>query len=396
MGRKYDEIDPTLIEFCTTDRQRHYFELLLKHGTCTAVATECGVHLSAVANVIQKVLERAARKGRAPGHFTGGVAEGFTMGKVTVQRGPSGVERTWERQHPDDHRRREAWEAISQGFRDDVVPLAPVVGPTVCNDDLLTIYPQGDPHAGLKVWNEEAGDHFDLAEYERTACAAIDRLVDASPPSGTALFNDKGDTTHADNNTNRTPRSGATLDVDGRHAQVIRINIRVKRYQITRMLERHGRVVVRIDPGNHDPETALHIAMMLSMLYENEPRVEVITSPNPYWYFEFGKNLIATCHGDGAKGGDLPLLMATDVPEMWGRTVFRLWLVGHVHHKDEKEYPGVTVEYKRTLAPKDAWHNGKGYRAQRNMQAITLHRETGECERHTCGVAMIDAQLRAC
>ena len=391
MGRKYDDLDPTLVEFCTTDRQRDFFTSLLELGTCTAVADKFGVHLSAVARVIQLIQERAARKGHAPGHFTGGVAEGFTMGKVTVQRGPSGVERTWERQHPDDHRRREAWEAISQGFRDDVLPVAAVGSPAQCNDDLLTIYPQGDPHAGLKAWIEETGNHFDLAEYERTACAAIDRLVDASPPSGTALFNDKGDTTHADNNSNRTPRSGHSLDVDGRHTEVIRVNIRVKRYQIARMLERHGRVIVRIDPGNHDPETALHIAMMLSMLYENEPRVEVVTTPNPYWYFEFGKNLIGTCHGDGAKGRDLPLLMAADAPEMWGRTTFRVWLVGHVHHRDLKEYTGCTVEYMRTLAGKDAWHHGKGYRSLRDMQAITLHRETGECERHTCNVAMIDA-----
>lgn len=389
MARKYDDLDPTLVEFCTTDHQREVFNLVVEHGTCGAAAEIKGIGLSRAAKIITQVLRRAARKGRAPGHFNGGVAEGFSMGKVTVQRGPSGVERTWERQHPDDHRRREAWEAISLGFRESVEPVEPVEAPAYCTSDLLTVYPQGDPHAGLRAWFEETGNHFDLNEYERTACAAIDRLVAASPPAAVALFNDKGDSTHADNNSNRTPRSGHSLDVEGRHSEVIRVNMKVKRYQIARMLERHGKVIVRIDPGNHDPETALHLALMMDALYENEPRVEVITSPNPYWFYEFGKNLIGTCHGDGAKGCDLPLLMAHDAPEMWGRTEFRVWFVGHVHHKDIKEYTGCTVEYMRTLAAKDAWHHGKGYRAQRDMQAITLHRDTGESERHTCNIAVI-------
>lgn len=390
-------VHPEYYDHCLTDRQREYLEAVERCGTQADAAKSMNVNLRTLQRSVRAVAARAAKKGKAPGHWNEGTAPGYSMGKVTVQRGPTGqVERAWERQLPDDQGRKEYWQSVSNGFVEEVRPAAPVAAPAYCDEDLLTLYPQGDPHAGLRAWMEETGNHFDLAEYERTATGAVDRLVASSPPSAIALFNDKGDSTHADNNSNRTPRSGHSLDVEGRHIEVVRVNIRVKRHQISRMLEKHRRVVVRIDPGNHDPETALFIAMMLEAHYKDEPRVEVITSVNPYWYFEFGKNLIGTCHGDGAKGVDLPLIMATDAPEMWGRTEFRIWLVGHIHHKYIKEYTGCTVEYLRTLAGKDAWHHGKGYRSMRDMQAITLHKLAGETERHTCSFARLALEDKQC
>ena len=114
--------------------------------------------------------------------------------------------------------------------------------------------------------------------------------------------------------------------------------------------------------------------MLLEALYENEPRVEVITSPNPYWYYKFGKNLIGTCHGDGAKGKDLPGIMANDVREWWGQSDYCVWFVGHVHHKDIKDYTGCTVEYMRTLAASDAWHHDAVSR--RRDRAHPIRRQT--------------------
>lgn len=374
-----------------TPTQWRYLAAVKEHGSTRAAERALGLSNYSIGKSLKTYERNAARRGLAPGHFINGVAAGYAMGKVTVQRNALGeVERTWERQSPEDSARQEAFAAMAEALTAPLVRMAPVDAPRHCDADLLTIYPQGDPHAGLYSWAEETGAHFDLAEYERVANAAVDRLVASTPPSAVALFNDKGDTTHADNSKNRTPQSGHALDVHGRHAEVVRVNLRVKRRQISRMLEKHGLVVVRIDPGNHDPETALMIALMLAAIYENEPRVEVVTSPNPYWYYAWGRNLIGTCHGDGAKGKDLPLLMATDQPELWGQTTFRLWLVGHVHHKDVKDYNGVTVEYVRTLAPADAWAHGAGYRSKRDMQAITLHRDFGEVERHTCNMQRID------
>jgi hypothetical protein len=374
----------------TTEREREIIDLVLAAGSVTVAERAAGVSPGLFYRAIRNLKKRAAQHGHAPGHWEGGVAPGYRMGKVTVQRGPDGVERTWERQHPDAEARWQTILAQLEAAKEEIVPVAPTAAPAHCDADLLTIYPVGDPHAGLYSWREETGSHFDLAEFERIQKAAIDRLVASTPKSAVALLNDKGDSTHADNSKNRTPRSGHELDVHGRHGEVVRVSIRVKRYQIARLLEKHEKVIVRVDPGNHDPESALHLALVLEALYENEPRVEVVTSPNPYWYYRFGVNLIGTCHGDGAKGKDLPLVMATDQPQLWGASVFRLWLVGHVHHKDAKEYPGCDVEYFRTLAAPDAWSHGAGFRSKRDLQAITVHTEDGEVERHTCSLRRIE------
>ncbi len=376
-----------------TETQIKYLEAIKEHGGQSAAARALGVAKSSVNEAIATYRKEAARRGHAPGHFDDGVAPGYLMGKVTVQRGPSGVERVWERQSPDADAQAERLQAIKAGLLEGLEPLEPLAPPAHTDDDLLTVYPQGDPHAGLYSWKDETGQAFDLVEFERVTKAAIDRLVASAPPSAHALYIDLGDSLHADNNASRT-KSGHHLDTHGRHAEVVRANIRCKRHHIARMLEKHLHVTVRINPGNHDGITAIMLAEMLALLYENELRVTVITSPNPYWFYGFGSNLIGTTHGDGAKGANLPLLMAVDEPTMWlaSERGTRVWFVGHVHHKDIKDHPGVTVEYVRTLAAPDIWSHGAGYRSKRSMEAVTYHRDDGEDERHTCNMAKLARQ----
>jgi len=383
-------VDEKLKDYAT-ETQARYIDAINAHGGASGASRVLGVDKGTICKSIRNLQRRAANEGYAPGHFENGVAPGYAMGKVTVQRGPSGqVERTWERQSPDAQARQEALEGLLEAAKDDLNLALPAPAPERCEDDLLTVYPVGDSHCGLYAWEAETGNRFDLDEFERINRAAFDRAVEAAPPSAVAILNFKGDETHADNNKNRTPRSGHELDVHGRHGEVVRVAFRVKRYQIERARQRHAKVIVRIDPGNHDPETALQLAMMLEALYENEPRVEVITSPNPYWYFLWGQNLIGTCHGDGAKGKDLPLLMATDCREWWGRAAYCVWFVGHVHHKDIKEYNGCTVEYVGTLAGRDRHAHGEGYRSRRTLQAITLHKQDAEIERQTHSLERIE------
>jgi hypothetical protein len=374
-----------------TQTQARYLKALEEHGTYDKAAAALGVVKNSVWESITRYRKEAARRGHAPGHFDDGVAPGFVMGEVTIQRGPGGVERVWERQSPDAERQAEQLKAIRDALLEGLQPIAPLAPPRYTDDDLLTVYPQGDPHAGLYAWKDETGQAFDLVEYERVTKAAIDRLVASAAPSAHALFIDLGDSLHADNNASRT-KSGHHLDTHGRHAEVVRAVIRCKRHHIARMLEKHQHVTVRVNPGNHDGITALMLAEMMALIYENEPRVTVATSPNPYWFHGFGANLIGTTHGDGAKGANLPLLMAVDAPAMWLASEHgsRVWFVGHVHHKDVKDYPGVTVEYCRTLAAPDIWSHASGYRSKRSMEAVTYHRQDGEVERHTCAMRSLD------
>ena len=93
--------------------------------------------------------------------------------------------------------------------------------------------------------------------------------------------------------------------------------------------------------------------------------------------------------GDTVKMANLPGVMACDRSEDWGQTTHRYWYQGHIHHEDRKEFPGVVVEAFRTLAARDAWHAGQGYRAGRDMNLIVHHKDYGEIERHRCDIAML-------
>jgi hypothetical protein len=105
----------------------------------------------------------------------------------------------------------------------------------------------------------------------------------------------------------------------------------------------------------------------------------------------FGKNLIASHHGDGPKFSNLPLIMAVDRPQDWAETEYRVWHCGHIHHKTFKEEPGCDIETHRTLAPSNSWDHKKGYRSKREMQRIDYHSDLGECNRQRCDAKMLEA-----
>lgn len=362
-------------------------DALAEHGTQTAAATALGLSRS----TLQHRLREAARKGLAPGHFNNGTAPGFNMAKVTVQRNAAGdIERTWERQSPDQLGALEAVQGAMESILSDVRGLMqPAPPPAVYDADLLTVIPMGDPHFGLLTWAKEVGEDFDLKIAEELTFGAVDRLCALAPSSDTALLLNLGDFYHADNSSNRTPQSGNSLDVDGRFQLIAQVGLRAMTRCIRRLLEKHAKVIVRNNRGNHDPHQAFMLSLALDALFHNEPRVEIEMTPASFYYYRFGKTLIGSTHGDGAKLTDLPLIMAADAPHDWAASTWRVWHCGHFHHDQLKDHPGCTVETHRTLATNDAWHKHAGYRSGRDMKAVIYHREHGEISRIRCGISML-------
>ena len=154
------------------------------------------------------------------------------------------------------------------------------------------------------LFRSEAGDDFDLQIAEKLTCGAIDRLIATAPPAENALLLNLGDMYHADNQSN-TSQSGHGLDVDGRWAKVQQVGLRAMLYCIQRLLEKHKRVEVRINRGNHDGHSSYALSLMLSCFFHNEPRVHIDLSPAVAWYYQFGRVLIGSTHGDTLKGKDL-------------------------------------------------------------------------------------------
>lgn len=312
---------------------------------------------------------------------------GFIKGTSTLYDDKGNVKLQWVKaDNKLDEARIREW---MEGLAADLPKASPVVDSKLHSDDTLTVIPMGDPHVGMFSWNAETGDDFDLDIATTDLCAAVTRLVHCTPKSKQALIVNLGDFFHADNNGGETARGHNKLDTDTRWAKVLLAGLKAMRQCIASALEHHEHVTVINAIGNHDDHSSMFLTIALSNIYENEPRLKIIADPTISHYYEFGENLIGVHHGHTIKPDQLPLLMAADRPQAWGRCKHRLWLCGHLHQDILREYQGVRVETFRTLAGRDAWAASMGYRSGRDMKAIILHKTFGEVERHTVSVEML-------
>lgn len=366
-------------------------------GNKCAAARALSISESTVRQALKRVKARAAKKGHSPVEDAAGLApEGFHLkGKsigrrVVLADGSTAYQWTKTAKDPTD-RMNDVLAAIRDVADEIAGKSTPVPPPEYRADDLLCVYPWGDPHVGMFAWPEETGGAaFDLKIAERNLKRSVDLLVALAPHSAMALLANVGDMLHADNLRNVTSASGHSLDVDTRTTKCFQVALRVLIYGVYRMLEKHQTVRVINEIGNHDDLLSFMLSLCMAEHFSNNPRVQIDTSPSPFHWLRFGKVLIGTTHGCGLKLTDLPEIMATDKPEDWGQTEYRYWLTGHVHHDQLKELRGCIAMSFRTIAPRDAWHARKGYRSGRDMKLMVMHKDHGLVQQHVVGISMIE------
>ena len=249
--------------------------------------------------------------------------------------------------------------------------------------DLLPTIVIGDAHFGMRAdARETKARDYDTKIASNDMLAAIEYLVDAAPASDQALLVNVGDFIHA-NGSSGTTFGGTKLDVDTRIEVVLEIAAQTFLYAIDKLLAKHKSCVVVMARGNHDSDTAIALALILKFYYSKEPRVTILDPHGFFHTVQFGKNLIAVHHGDKVKAVKLGAILPKMLPEQWSSTVYRKWLVGHIHHQNAIETDnGVFVEAFGTLAPSDSWHAGAGYGSSSVMNQVVFHRDGGEVLRH--------------
>lgn len=263
--------------------------------------------------------------------------------------------------------------------------------PEHLSEDIMAVYPMGDPHVGMLAWHGDAETDFDLKTVERLMLAAAHYLATQGGPSKRAALINLGDYFHANDQTNRTPGHGHQLDVDSRYGKTIRVGLRIAICMIEVLLAHHETVDVFNAIGNHDKEPALWLAVALDAYFAKEPRVRVDLSAGAAAYLHFGKCIIGITHGDRLKFNELESTMAYDCREQWSETEHRYWYTGHIHHRSAQDFKSCTVESFRTLAARDAYAQGHGYRGRRDMQKILLHAEHGELARFIADHRLLEA-----
>lgn len=371
------KVDPKLKDWATPTQAR-YIDAINEHGSARKAADALGVTKNAPTDALAAVRKKAAREGYAPGHWEDGVAPGYVMDKVTIQRRNEDGTFRWERQSPDHEARQEALRAALAAMSEELPRLDPIERPTATLAHLANLYVVTDYHVGMMAWRKEGGADWDLRIAERLLLASFEQMIVSSPRARVGVLAQLGDFLHYDGLAPVTPSSGHVLDADGRYSKVVGVAIRVLRRVIDMMLMRHEEVHVIMAEGNHDMASSVWLRQMFAALYENEPRVSINDSELPFYAYRHGKTMLAFHHGHTKKKEGLPLLFAAQFAEMWGATTKRYAHTGHMHHEDVKEYAGMRVIQHPTLAARDAYASRHGWLSERQASCVTYHDEFGK------------------
>lgn len=383
--------NPQLDELDLTEKQREALEVTREHGVSVKSAELLQSNYNSYRARLEQIRKKAAKTIHelhdASAHES--IPDGYHVkGASTQVRNADGLI-TWIKTDKDKDKQRQLMIDGIRALCRQLPKLPAIELQQTDHENLLAVYPLGDPHVGMMSWEPETGQDWDIKIAKDKFTGVFDRLVKTAPPCNDALIVNLGDYFHADNMDGVTTRSGHHLDLDGRFSKMIEAGMFIIRRMIESALLHHKKVHVINVIGNHDDTGAQWLSVALSALYESDDRVNILTSPAPFQYFEFGKVLIGAHHGHTCKMQNLPAVMAADKAKEWGRTEFRYWLTGHIHHDSMKEFPGVKCESFRTIAAKDAYAACGGYRAGNDSKCLIMHPEYGEIERHTVNVGMV-------
>jgi hypothetical protein len=371
-------IDENLYRYCTP-RQREILEAIERLGSARAASVELGMNVGGASETYLAVKRKAAKFGYSPEHdFTRPVPEGFVAKGVSTyynsEGKPSGQ---WVKASLSHEALMDAMRETIKGFKDEIPPAVSTVAPVASEEQLCNLYTFTDYHLGMLAWHQEGGSDWNVSLAEKTIIAALIQMVNQSPNAHTGVLNIQGDFLHTDGKTPVTPAAKHVLDADSRFPKIRRAAIRIIRSLVNICLQRHQEVYLIIAEGNHDEESAGWLADLFAVHYEEEPRVTVNDSILPFYVFEWGNTMLGVHHGHKVRNESLPLLFAAQFPQEWGRTTRREIHCGHRHHRDEKEYNGVTIVQHPTLAARDAYAARGGWIADRAAWAITYHKKYG-------------------
>ena len=385
------KIDEALFQYATP-RQRELLEAVNLHGSAKAASIALGINVGAASDAYIAVKKKAALQGYAPENdFTRPVPNGYvTKGVSTYYNSEGKPSGQWVKASLSHQALVEAMRETVDGFKDQIDPSSVIIAPAASEELLCNLYTFTDYHLGMLAWHQEGGADWDVSKAERTIIAALIQMVNQSPNAHTAVLNIQGDFLHTDGKTPVTPASKHVLDADSRFPKIRRAAIRIIRSLMAVCLQRHQEVYLIIAEGNHDEESAGWLADLFAVHYEEEPRVTVNDSVLPFYVFEWGNTMLGVHHGHKVKNESLPLLFAAQFPQQWGRTTRREIHCGHRHHRDEKEYNGVTVVQHPTLAARDAYAARGGWIADRAAWAITYHKKYGAVGRVMITTEMLE------
>lgn len=367
-----------------------YRAAIEEHGGVRAAERALGLSN----DIIGRFMRRQAREGHAPGHWDDGVAPGYVMGMVTIERkNPDGTKR-WERVSPEGVTLEAMIERCEERLKD--FPRFKAIKPPPLRAAPLTNFlGLFDLHIGEKISSDDPMGAWDIATARETIFSSARHAIETGPKAKRLVLCFGGDVGHYDGLENVTPRSKHVLKSDGDFDDLVDACLDVATGVIDLGLRTHQEVYVIWAEGNHDQASSVWMRKMLARLYANEPRITVVQSKTPYYALRFGKVMICVHHGHGAKMIDYAGIFASMFRQMWGASEYAYAHRGHEHHLQARERGGMIVTQHPSLCPSGDYALGKGLISHRGCLMMTYHDEFGEVSSMTTRPEMLMLQEAA-
>ena len=346
-------------------------DLVQEHGTLSAAARAIGMSRE----TLQSRYNVAVRRGL---NLSPGVRETIRRANLNPTEARGG----WKHIYDDEGKKIEAvrWAAGEVSAEDmldkireafDDVPTAPYIAkPEVVRERSVAFLPHADWHLGSVVTSDHVG-----RDYNRKI--AVERLKDgfsqcmgAIPASEVAIILNAGDLTHTNSDRDETDRSKHKLKVEGTHHDNIRLAIESTIWMIDRARETHGEVIYTARPGNHDGLTPTFLTPALEQRYRDDPRVTIETDQRETWIWQRDRLFLSAHHGHGLKVEKFCANIPARFPRQFGVSDHWYFFTGHLHHRTENTYGGITHRQLPPVCSIDAHGDGMGYADRPGMSAM--------------------------
>lgn len=260
---------------------------------------------------------------------------------------------------------------------DGLEPAAPVKTPETVQADMLAFLPHADVHIGMVASADHVGRDYNREIAAQRFKHGISRCIEAQPPCGAAVVLNAGDLLHANDDTDATPRNKHKLKVDGTHHDNFGLSIKLTVYAIDLALSKHGRVIYRGIPGNHDPNIPSPLSYTLQAHYRNEPRVEINVDQSEFWQMNWGNVFFSAHHGHGRSPKDVCAEIPGMWPDEWGKAKEWHYFTGHRHNYQSVQYGPVRHHQLPSVCSLDPHAASAPYTDTAGMMSMTFHKQRG-------------------
>ena len=379
-------IDPRVLkEFAESDRQHEVIDAVIKQGSATKASKFLNINRRSVDKMLERLEGKAAKEGIAPHRdLTHQTAEGFQAKRIsTAYKEDGSVALQWVIQEPDKRSLKQRLDFMLEGIKDDLTGFKKAVkAPAKVNSDYLAMYMVGDHHFGMLADSETKldDDDWDVKIASQILLDSADRLANRVGDAEIGVLLNVGDFFHADSSKNETT-AGTRVDVDTRIGKTFKLAGRLFQILIDKMLKTHKKIVVINVRGNHDSDMACHLSSCLEILYDAEPRVQVLPNYSKFIHYQWENNLFVFHHGDKIKHEQILQTVIKNLDDEWSQSKNRYCHLGHIHHHVAREVGSMHFEHWGSLTATDQWHSDSGYGAERSMTAVVYHKDHGEDSR---------------